>query len=189
MAYILRWFGVIPETFDHDAYMGWFQSQAEQARERFGKNVVLAGSSVIRALSPATNGWTPGDVDVFMRFSGSKEQAVAYLLSLSTPDFTLAKITMPTPWPTGDTDAKEFNKSIIATGTFTRAGTVPMQLVLYHDSVNIFDMMDVKACYNLEHGFTGPHLPNVQNGRLWGMCPQWVSKYASRGFRCTRYQS
>lgn len=184
MSFILQLFGLTPAPFDHDNYMNWFHRQGEQAYTRFGKHVVLGGSAVIRAISPDTNIWLPGDVDTFMTFDGSPEQAVAYLMSLSQPDFILAKITLPTPWPTGDTDAETFNRSILATGTYTRADDVPMQLVLYQSNVNLTDMMDVKVLFKPGVGFTGPDLGYVQKGILKHMCAARILKYSKRGFTC-----
>lgn len=178
---------VLFTPFDTHAYQTWFDEQVMTARQRFGNNICIGGSSVLRLVCPNTMHWRPGDIDVFLPFEGTVEQATAFLHSHSTSDFQLAKITMPTPWPLKEMGNEVFNESLIATGTYTRQNGVPVQLVLYRNNTDLMKMMDAKVLYRLEPaGPYGPDLENVQRGLLTNMCSERIEKYRQRGFSTYR---
>jgi hypothetical protein len=171
---------MFPPQFDVEEYNGWFQDQLYIAKSRFGPGIVVAGSAVIRAECPTQLSWMPDDFDVFLPYEGTEAGAVMHLLSLSGPEFRLAKITLLTPWPTGDLGAEDFNKRIIATGTFTRADDVPMQLVLYRG--DLYSMVDIKVLY-VNGIIRGEDLASVRAGILPNLCKERKAKYLKRGFK------
>lgn len=171
--------------FDTQAYQRWFDEQVMIARQRFGNDICIGGSSVLRLVCPDAMQWQPGDIDVFLPFDGTSEQATAFLHSHSKPDFQLAKITMPTPWPLKEMGNEVFNESLVATGTYTRQNGVPVQLVLYRKNTDLLKMVDAKVLYSLNPvGPYGPDLENVRQGVLTNMCSERVEKYRQRGFYC-----